>query len=237
MSKNRVMFLGDSETVGLIGVSYTQFLKEEIEPVVEAHNGSTILGVYEQHLTKVLSDAQYDDIEDYVVFVGVNDAWIPWVSSLNDYWASVSNRGNEIVSHEPEEFEAAYRKILDGLKARGKRIVVIGCPVVQVNGFPHEELIPKYNRILERLAEEYGAAFIDTYALQMAALDEELTYYEQGEGVIPGGDRFAIMVLLVTHPEIKDEVADLYGLELTVDGLHFNSKSAQVVANALNEIL
>lgn len=231
------MFLGDSEVVGQIGVDFTQFMKDDVEPVREAHNGATIKGVFEQHLVPVLDDANYDDIDDYVLFMGVNDVWIPWVSSLNDFWAMASNRGGEIVSHEPDEFEAAYRECLDALVAAGKNVVVLGCPVVQVNGFPHEELIPRYNKILEGLAAEYGADYIDTYELQMGLLEKPLTYFEQGPGVFPGSDRLVVMTLQGMHSELKDEVSALYGLELTVDGIHVNSKSANAIAAALNEVL
>lgn len=237
MATKRVMFLGDSETVGQIGVDFTQFLKEGIEPVREAHNGATIKGVFEKHLIPVIADTQYDDIEDYVLFMGVNDAWIPWVSSLNDFWAAVSNREGEVVSHDPDEFEAVYRECLDTLAVKGKNIIMLGCPVVQVNGFPHEELIPHYNKILEALAEEYGATFIDTYALQMKLLEKPLTYYEQGPGIFPGSDRLVVMTLQGMHPELKDEVSALYGLELTVDGIHLNSKSAKAIAAAINEVI
>ena len=104
---------------------------------------------------------------------------------------------------------------------------------MQLKDYPLEELSER-NGILKRLAEEYGLPFADVLAAELRAVPDPRRDYDWGK---LGAQRLVDIVAMGLLHRTKDWFSRRRGLELTVDGVHFNSRSGRLAAETVRECL
>jgi len=78
----KIICIGDSLTFGSVGYSYIKYLKPKIKAINAGVNGDTTLGAYKR-LKKYLGNSRYADVRTYIVSIGTNDIFLPYLSTLS----------------------------------------------------------------------------------------------------------------------------------------------------------
>ncbi len=228
----KLLCLGDSLTFGSAGYSYIRFLDPRISAVNKGKNGDSTRGAAKR-LERYLRDPRYFGISTYVVFIGINDILGPFLSTLSPLWKLVMKPrcACKRCITEDSVFAAEYEKILDLLAEHGKKTVLVGLPFIQVKGFPTEKILAR-NAIIEGLAKKRGLPYADAFSLQQGALKNPGEAYSWG---ICWGKRVLDIAVMALFPGRKDALSRARRLSLTVDGVHFNSLSAKLLAGEISQ--
>ncbi len=231
-----LLCLGDSLTYGSAGYSYISFLRSDIEAVNKGVNGDTVYGAHKR-LKRCVESPKYREADIYILFIGVNDILKPFLSTLSPIWRLVMRPQVALKKCRTDvrQFSAEYEEMLELLENRGKKAVLVGLPMLQIKGAEAGPYM-KYSEAIKALAEKYGLPYIDLFSLQMEAAGppESLNRHSWGRtGLLRVLDAF----LMLLFPASKDWLSKKRGLELTVDGCHFNSLSARLLAEAVNRLV
>lgn len=90
------------------------------------------------------------------------------------------------------------------------------------------------NKIIKELAEKHNCSFVDIYKLQRENIDEDNRVYTWKYRFLV---RILDVLIMTLFPFTKDYFAKMRGLTTTVDGAHFNSKSAKVLAEEIEKYI
>ncbi len=229
-----ILCLGDSLTFGNIGYSCIKFMSREIKAVNKGKNGDTTKCCY-QRLVRYLQKPVYDQFDTYIVEIGANDILLPYLAELSLFWKILSKRRcrRRKCITDDAQFEREYEKFILLLKEKKKRIVLVGMPLPELKDFPLEAICRR-NAIIYALAEKHKVHYVDTYSLMKDIVKDDLKQYSWGATNFPRMLDGLIMTLL---PFFKDWFSKARKLSLTVDGAHFNSKSAKLIAKAIEVVL
>jgi len=225
-----ILCIGDSLTLGRLGYSYIPFLETGDKIINKGVNGDTTWGAL-QRLERYLRDPRYRDADTVIIAVGTNDLLLPYMISLSPLWRWQKGlkAARKRCSIDDNQFRETYATLIE--LALPRKVILVGLPMIHLHGFPMETLIQR-NRIIRELSDSYGLLFVDTLALQQAALNQEPQSYSWGStGLRLIGD--SLLMLLI--PSAKDWLAKRRGFELTVDGVHFNSLSARLIAQEIRK--
>ncbi len=228
-----VVCIGDSITEGLVGYSYVSYIPAEYKAVNKGVNGDTCWGVY-QRLCHMKESSLYEEAETFVVEVGTNDILQPYLSRLSPLWkvqVGVRNLWKKFCAEE-QAFAETYEKILALLAQGGKRMILIALPYMQLENYPLEKVC-RFNKVIQNFAEEYQAQYVDIFHLQKQVLEQDV---RMNWGWI-GLARVSDVVQMLLFPQKKDKFSVKRNLDLTVDGCHFNSRSAKILGEAVLECL
>ncbi len=230
----KLLCLGDSLTFGSVGYSYTKFLNKNYKVINKGINGDTTKCAYNR-LYKYINSSKYDDVGIYIISIGTNDLYVPFLTSLSSSWKIEMEPAMILKKciRDKELFAIEYEKYIKLILEHKKNIILIGLPIIQVTGFSNQSVIER-NNVIRTLAEKYNVPFIDTTLLQTKILkkDQE-TYSWKYKDLM----RVIDAIIMFVFPFTKDYFSKLRGLELTVDGVHFNSRSAKLIANEINNII
>ncbi len=227
-----IMYLGDSLTRGLVGWSYIKFMPPEPHKNCGL-DGDTAHGAL-RRLRLYRKTGWYPSVSVCVVAIGTNDLLQPHLMSLGPVWRLVFGwRRSWKRWADMGEYERVIREIIDTLLADGKRVVIMGLPLMQLRGYPEGELRER-NALLEGLAREYGLPFADVLSAELSAVPHADRDYNWGR---LGLRRALDIITMGLLPFTKDSFSRRRGLELTVDGVHFNSFSAGIAAECVREQL
>lgn len=228
-----ILCIGDSLTYGRVGYSYVDRLNIS-QPVLNAgQNGDTLL-----HMTKrlrsILSSSKADAIDTCIVGIGTNDLLLPYLCGLSPLWnLQFSQRCRRMRCIEDDrEFAFAYEQLLELLARHHKRGVCISIPYLQLENFPHDKL-RRYNRIIRSLTRRYGCGFVDLYGMQLALAPAPTCFSWEHRNL----GRMADSGCMTLFPPFKSHLERTRPLELTVDGVHFNRRSAKALATAVDLLL
>ncbi len=231
-----LLCLGDSLTFGSAGYSYISFLRPDLKAVNKGVNGDTVCGAHKR-LKRYIDSPKYREAKAYVIFIGVNDILKPFLCGLSPVWRLVMKPQVSIKKCRTDilQFAAEYEAMLRLLESRGKKAVLVGLPCLQIRGAeagPYME----YSAAIKALAEKHGLPFIDLFSLQTEAAGppESLGRHSWGR---TGLLRVLDAAFMLLCPSSKDWLSKKRGLELTVDGCHFNSLSARLLAEAINRLV
>ncbi len=125
-----------------------------------------------------------------------------------------------------DNFEREYDRLLHLCSEKNKRVIVFGMPFINLKNFPHEKTVRR-NAVIKRLAQKYNYSFIDIYDLQKETLLPDKRTYTWKHGF---AFRLIDAVIMTLLPFCKDGFAKARGLNASVDGVHFNSASAKILA-------
>ena len=230
----KIECFGDSLTYGKVGYSYIKYLKKGDTIINKGVNGDTTVCTYER-LKKYIESPKHGDTDTYIIAIGINDLLIPFLTTVSPLWkAQMSPR--VIIKRcvtDDGEFKAAYEKFVDLILSRRKNIIFVGLPLIQLRNFPNQAVIGR-NNIIKEIAEKHQIPFVDVALLQ-SRLDGNvsLTYSWKNKSLTRVTD--ALFMLL--FPFLKDWFSKLRNLELTVDGVHYNSVTARIIANEIMNVL
>lgn len=223
-----ILYLGDSLTRGIVGWSYIRFMPKE--PYKNGGlDGDTAHGAL-RRLHVYRKTKWYPDVGTVVVGIGTNDLLQPFLMGRALIWRLVFGwrRGWKRWADE-KEYAAVMDEIVDQILADGKRCVLMGLPLMQLRDYPLQELEAR-NAIVKKLALAYSLPFADVMGAELAAVPDAGRDYDFGK---LGLSRLGDILLMGLFPRTKDGFSRRRGLELTVDGVHFNTRSARLAAETV----
>ncbi len=228
----KIVCLGDSLTFGNVGYSYIRFLDKKIHCINKGKNGDTLRGAYER--VRKFIDRPGVSADLYILGIGTNDITLPYIRSLSPFWRALMTPHCRIMQciEDDEIFHQEYDRMLAFLAKHDKRAVLFGIPYINLQGFPHHTA-QKRNAMIAELAKRYRFPFVDIYALQTQTLPESHVYAWKHGYLLRVWD--ALMMRLL--PFSKDAFARARKLHSTVDGVHFNSASAKMLAAEIERAL
>jgi len=225
----KIVFIGDSITAAIPGVSFVEMLQAEY-PTYEFLNygkgGDTVQSV----LTRLQEMRIASEIDVIFLMIGVNDVFVN-----TGWWHPTLKR----VMKQPwvktkEEFYLAYHKLIEFLLPYTKNLVLLPPLIVGENP------TSKANHQLQSYFDEI-ASLIDRY--QLPVLDVRKKFIDvlsktPSSAYVPKRiNQLRKDVLKLTSPELIDEAARKRKLQLTLDGVHLNTKGATLVFEAIDQYL
>jgi len=226
----RIAFYGDSLIKGSPGVSFLRVL-EAMLPKHELLNlgkgGDTIVSLYR----RIARHRTHDPLDLAVLWVGVNDVLATVSLSHSTLkWLMRQPRARDLA-----EFRRYYQRTLKRLRQLADTVLTVSPLVIG------EDPSNRWNRRLEdlsRIASIASAAFEQVHYLDLRAELTATWFGDKPSDYIPKSvTRIAWESLLLRSPAGVDKAASRRGLHLTLDGVHLNSKGAEVVAEALREAI
>lgn len=228
-----IVCIGDSLTFGNVGYSYIHFLKTRERIINRGINGDTTRCAYKR-LKKIIMSPRYEPADTYIISIGTNDVLLPYLKTVSALWKRQMEPRCRIKKciTEDERFAAEYEKYLKLLSEHGKKVIVVGLPCIQLEHYPQRTLIRR-NRMIAMLAEKYGVPFIDIYAMQRSISANPRAFSWKHRNVL----RLTDSAIMTAFPFTKDWFGKFRRLELTIDGVHFNSTSAKALASRIDHLL
>lgn len=229
----KICCVGDSLTFGNVGYSYIHFLDKSIEVKNKGVNGDTLKGLYKR-FKKILNNPN-SNYDIYVVSIGSNDILLPYLKTVSPFWflqMSIRCKIKKCIE-EDNIFCVEYEKLLKLLSKKNKNVIILGMPILNLMNFPHKKLLNR-NLIINELAEKYNYPFIDINKLQATHIEKE-SYEYSWKYSFPL--RVFDAIVMTIFPFTKDWLSKTRGLTMTVDGAHFNSKSAELVAKEVEKTI
>jgi|SRR5690625_2251850 len=212
----KIALIGDSLTEGRPGVSFFNILKEKFPNVAFMNLGKPGETVQSLHsrLLKMKMDPDYD-----LAFL-----WI----GVNDVYSKLLKVQAQPVVKNMNEFKEYYEKVLELVVESSKKVVTIGPAIVSENP-EHESKheIKEINRIIESITRNYeNTSFTDMRSVFINHLKTIRTSDYLNLKVM----RVMADVLFYKSPSQVDKVSKKRNLHLTLDGIHLNSRGAEMVA-------
>jgi lysophospholipase L1-like esterase len=224
----RVVFFGDSLTVGRPGVSYFRLLQQANTGrslVNRGKGGDSVIGLYR----RLARTPDACDADMAFVWIGANDvfpqvSWtFPWVRRLlRQPW-----------SRDRATFEAYYRRLLDLLSPRAQRVVAVA--PLMLGELPENE----WNRQLAALSESVRLIASEYANVEYLDLRPYMPLLDSSPSDYLASSAFGVLrdALLLKTLQRVDRVAARRGLSLTLDGVHLNSVGAAAVAAAFHRAM
>lgn len=222
----KILFIGDSLVKGTIGVNWVKWLASK-NPGWEVENagmnGETLAQI-KSRLEKKLEQSSYDMI---LFEAGLNDLLAPEMSTKGFLFRQKFTRIISEVYDKPDAFEKAYRAAIESIKHKTHATVIIatlGCMNENLE-LPINKKRCVYNSIIRDIAIETGCGLVDAGALFDGYLRRCRTrdYLMKGFWNTAYFDRFQCSVM-----GCPDYLSKKRGLHLTIDGVHLNSRGANL---------
>ncbi len=225
----KILAIGDSITLGKPGLSYIQFLKNyEIDNYGKA--GDTIIGIYNRLKSIDLCDHDYIFIEG-----GGNDILLPLFYEERPLWRKVIDNiinSGSIPSSDIYEYISTWQDIIKYLKADGsKNIIVISNPILGENiNNRYNKIVSDYNNELKKMCLKNSIKLIDFFSWQVENLSGNPKLMTNTPVDVERDSAINDIALI-------DELSQKRNYNLTIDGVHFNSISAQKLAELIEDNL
>ena len=166
----KIVCFGDSLTFGSMGYSYIKYLDPKFTVINKGINGDTTVCAYER-MKKYIENSKNDDVDVYIVAIGTNDLFLPYLSTISSLWkAQMAPRViNKKCISDDTLFEKEYQKYIELILSHNKIAITIGLPLLQLKGFPYETAQER-SRIIKKLATKYNVLFINAAFLQQQSI-------------------------------------------------------------------
>ncbi|MBF4691841.1 SGNH/GDSL hydrolase family protein [Fusibacter ferrireducens] len=235
----RILVVGDSISEGITGVSYLEKLKQlmaDCEFVNLGLGGDTIIGIGNRILEHLKGDANYDII---IVEAGHNDILLPILEEeefLFKMTAFTLRTRGSIPIKDPEIFKGTYLSTLRAIrKLSNARLFVstLSCINEDLTAISNIKRT-LYNQKIRKLVDEFNTStsIVDEQVtiIEIAeAFDHYLKAQSQTSYLL---DSYFSAFIKDAHNHITETAADALsrerGLNLTIDGVHLNSKGAHI---------
>lgn len=160
---------------------------------------------------------------------------LPYLRTVSVFWFVMMSIRCKIKKciKDDKTFYKEYDKLLNQLSSRNKKVIVFGMPFINLKNFPERDLINK-NITIEELAKKHNYPFIDIYKLQKERIEGDPKEYTWKYGFLM---RVIDGIIMTSLPSSRDTFAKLRGLTTTMDGAHFNSESAKILAMEIGKYL
>lgn len=220
-----ILFLGDSITEGVPGVSYVEKVSgsnKNWNTINRGKGGDTVLSLYK----RVLKMNDLDSFDHIVLFVGVNDIY----GKLTKSYKVLKALKRQRAAKNNELFKRHYKVLVEYLIHKNKNILIIP-PLLIGEDYDNmwNNQIFGLVEIVKEITQTYHAEYLDIYTLFKSYLvNEKVSNY------LP----LKIMDLVDDVNNLKTiKEVDLRSkernLHLTLDGVHINSKGAEIISNKI----
>lgn len=227
----KILCIGDSLTYGNVGYSYIPFLNKNFLTINKGLNGDTLYGV-SNRLRKML-DNRGNDFDLIILGIGTNDIFLPYLKGVDSYWKLQMSFRCKIKKciEKDLEFSSRFETLLKMINSSGKKAIIFGMPYINLIEFPNDIIIGR-NQQIKSLCEKFGYDFIDIFTLQKDVLSQERKVYSWKWSFLT---RIGDAIVMMLFPESKDWFAKKRELVQTVDGVHFSSKTASLLAKEIEQ--
>jgi lysophospholipase L1-like esterase len=234
------LFAGDSLTEGIYGESYVARIAAALERgevgltgrVANAGRGADTVKALLNRIDLPLRQYQPDWV---ILAIGCNDVWIPWLTSHSIIWRmwALARRFqfDQVPTTDMDQFAALYRTLIDkAVHQAGARVLVC---TTSGSGerltSPPNRQIARLNGVIKRVAADRGVPVADVWQafVDVLAPLPEPSAYVAAELVFTMLDR---RQLATTSPDV---ISRRRRLHLTFDGLHLNSRGADLWARTI----
>ena len=226
----KVLFLGDSITQAIPGVSYVSMVQDSLSEynlVNRGIGGDTVSSLF-RRVKKMNDLSSYDQI---VIFIGVNDVF----GKLTNVYKVLKTLARQRWAKNDDVFMNHYNELITYIMNENKKIIII--PPLLIG----EDISNKWNtelntliKIIKDISNENNLSYLDLYNEYKEYLkDKHISDY------LP----MKIIELLkdvkgLSSASLTDQKSKERGLHLTLDGVHINSEGAKIISNAIiDEIL
>lgn len=233
------LFAGDSLTEGIYGESYVDRVAAALSAgwaglagqAVNAGRGGDTLRSLLNRIDAPLAKVRPDWV---ILAVGGNDVWQWWLSRHSlGWWLWLLGRrlrGSQLPLTDLDQVAAAYRALIDKAWQAGAQ--VLACTISpfgeQLSSPPNRQLA-SLNGVIKRVASERGVPLADVaqaFVEELAVVPSPVRY-TPGEWLSYWLDRRRMQT------ESPDEVSRRRRLHLTFDGIHLNSRGAELWAHTI----
>lgn len=237
--KGVYLFAGDGLTAGDSGESYVERVGRALnrgpgslrgEVVNAGRSGDTVSSLL-QRIDRSLHRYQPSWA---ILAIGSNDVWHRWLSSHSLGWWIVSQyrrlKYGQAPAADLDEFAAAYRALID--KARQVGSNVMACtvsPLGEQLSSPVNREVARVNGVIKHIAAQLETPVADIWQ----AFVEELSVQPSCSGYVPGEWLFVWAQGRHGEKASPDEYAARRRLHLTCDGIHLNSRGADLWAGTV----
>jgi len=225
----KILFLGDSITEGIPGVSYVSIMQDsnsDYDLVNRGVGGDTVSSLL-RRVKKMNDLSSFDQI---VLFVGVNDVF----GKLTNTYKILKTLTKQRWAKDTSIFKKQYEDLIAHIMKKNKNIIII--PPLLIG----EDISNKWNielyvliKIVNDISNTNNLTYLDLYSEFKEYLnDKQISNY------LP----MKITELLkdvkgLTTPSLVDQKSNERGLHLTLDGVHINSKGAKIISKAISNYL
>lgn len=242
MAQSRItvyLFAGDSLTEGVYGESYVERVAKALytgrhglrgEVVNAGRRGDTAKAL----LRRIDRSLRRHQPHWLILAIGSNDVWYPWLSSHSAGWwlwlQYQRFRNGQSPAMDLDHFATTYRALID--RARQIRANVLACTVSPLGerlSSPVNGRVARLNGVIKHVAADCQVPVADVWQAfvgELAPLPSRSGYLS-AEWLFAWSDRRRMQK---QHP---DEVAERRRLHLTFDGIHLNSRGADLWAETV----
>ncbi len=233
------LFAGDSLTEGIYGEGYVERVARALyrgwaglegEVINAGRGGDTVLALLGR-MDGLLRDYRPDWV---ILAVGSNDVWIPWLSERSIGWWLWFHYRQLKLDQKPttdlDRFAAAYRALIDRAQQGGAR--VLACTVSPLGerlSSPLNRRLARVNGAIKHVAADCQVPVADVWQ----AFVEELAISPRPSDYVLRDWLFAWLDRRRLKRISPDELARRRRLHLTFDGVHLNSRGADLWAGAV----
>lgn len=232
----KTVFVGDSLTEGIPGVSYWRFLHNRKDLINKGVGGDTLLGA-SKRIGKMLVNSRYDSINKYIIEIGTNDVLVPTLAKHSYWWKVIVKAKGSILGCVPCDniimFREKYEELLLTLIHHNKKIGIIGLPIIENSVLKINEIMEEYDLVIRTLAGKYGIDYVNLRELEKALKGENEGSYFFGKTTLGT----IIDTIFTSFLPFSNTVSKIRGLSVTIDSTHLNRKTAKRLANEIEDKL
>jgi lysophospholipase L1-like esterase len=214
--KLKIALIGDSLTEGRPGVPFIRKLKERYPELTLVNLGKPGESVKSLHarLSKTKLDTDFD----------LSFLWI----GVNDVYTKLLKVQAQPIAADQEEFRELYTKVLESVIASSKQVVAVTPGLVgeDMQNAPNQEL-KELSAVIQAIIRNCpNVEFLDIRSV----FEKELAESDSSGYISTGVLTVMKEALFYKNPKRIDQLSEKRGLHLTLDGIHLNSRGAELVA-------
>lgn len=241
MSRTTVyLFAGDSLTEGTYGESYVARIAAALERGESGLAGQAVNAGRGADTIRALLNRIDAPLRQYrpnwvILAIGCNDVWISWLTAHSIIWRAWALlrrvQFGQVPTTDLDQFAALYRTLIDKVAHQaGSRVLVCttSCCGERLSSPPNRQ-VARLNGVIKRVAADYGVPVADVWQ----AFVDELAPLPQPSAYVAGELLFTVMDRRRLRHTKPDEIGQRRRLHLTFDGLHLNSRGADLWARTI----
>ncbi len=244
MASTVYLFLGDSLTEGIYGESYVARIAQVLDEGQAGLEGQVVnAGLSGETVRSLLARVEgplREHRPDWAILaIGCNDVWLPWLSSHSlGWWLWLRYRRvrwGQQPTADLDQFAAAYRTLIDRCRTvAGSQVVACTIsPLGEQLNSPANRRLARLNGVIKHVAIDCQVPVADVWQ----AFVEQLAPLPHPSSYLAGEWLFALLDRNRLKTTAPDEISRRRNLQYTFDGIHLNSRGAELWAETILKTL